>query len=35
VRLVNAQAGFPPDNPFEKRVVIRAGKTETIDLDWR
>jgi hypothetical protein len=34
VRLINEKAGHPSDRPYERRVTIRAGKTESIDLDW-
>jgi len=35
VRLVNDDRGFPASTPFEKKITVRAGRTEVIDLDWR
>lgn len=34
VKLVNAEHGHPADRPYQKRIQIRAGRTETIDLTW-
>jgi serine/threonine-protein kinase len=34
VRLINAEHGHPAEHPFEKKIQIRAGKTERLDLDW-